>query len=385
MNHKVIYIFLSLTVIITLATGCQSSAITTSTVTTTPSHISGTPTYPFSTSLPVVLPSPEPTKSISGINPLTGLPPSDLSLLNRRPVVVKIENLPRNNRPQWGLSSADIVYEYHTEEGTTRFAAIFYGQNPEKIGPIRSARLFDIQLVQMYKGIFIFGSAYQLVFDQLKEADFADRLVIEGPNTYPALYRYDPDNHNFLLLDIQALQNVIDAYGIDNTPQTFEGMSFSEAIPENGLDISSIYIRYSGAIYNRWDYSPDTKKFIRFEDTEDDINRQEEKYAVLVDRTTQEPITADNVVMILAENYVVQSNIYDVRLIGKGKAYLARNGKLFEVTWARENQNDLLRLFDSANREIYLKPGHTWYEILSDPCVIEQEASAWRFTFIMPE
>ena len=84
-------------------------------------------------------PTVQPTPS-GPINPLTGLAPADPALLDRRPVLVKIENLPRSDRPQWGLSLADLVYEYHTEEGTTRFAAIYYGNNATQIGPVRDRK-----------------------------------------------------------------------------------------------------------------------------------------------------------------------------------------------------------------------------------------------------
>ena len=66
------------------------------------------------------------------INPLTGLS-TDPTFLDRRPILVKVSNLPRDVRPQSGLSRADIVYEYYTEEGTTRFIAIYYSQDAEQV------------------------------------------------------------------------------------------------------------------------------------------------------------------------------------------------------------------------------------------------------------
>ena len=92
------------------------------------------------------------------INPLTGLS-TDPKLLDRRPMIIKVSNLPRNVRPQSGLSKADIVYEYYTEEGTTRFSAIFLSQEAGQVGSVRSARFFDEHLVKMYNAWFVFGSA----------------------------------------------------------------------------------------------------------------------------------------------------------------------------------------------------------------------------------
>ncbi|HVM73206.1 MAG TPA: DUF3048 domain-containing protein, partial [Anaerolineales bacterium] len=53
------------------------------------------------------------------VDPLTGLKVADPALLQRRPMLIKVSNLPRNVRPQWGLSLADIVFEYYAEEGST--------------------------------------------------------------------------------------------------------------------------------------------------------------------------------------------------------------------------------------------------------------------------
>ena len=93
------------------------------------------------------------------VNPLTGLKVADPSLLERRPVTVKVSNFPREGRPHAGLSSADIVFDYYTGTGGDRFLAIFYGQDAEKVGPIRSGRFIDVQLVPMYQGILAMVSA----------------------------------------------------------------------------------------------------------------------------------------------------------------------------------------------------------------------------------
>ncbi len=103
-------------------------------------------------------PHPKSTRA-SDLDPLTGLKPDSPELLDRRPVIVKIQNLPRP-REQWGVSAADLVYEYYTEEGSTRFSAVFYGSNPDMVAPIRSARWFDMHLIRMYGANFVFGSAY---------------------------------------------------------------------------------------------------------------------------------------------------------------------------------------------------------------------------------
>lgn len=139
----------------------------TATQTPTPPPPTNTPT-PNETKAPAVIqlivhePTPVgygPADYPYNINPLTGLAVADPAILERRPMVVKITNYPRSVRPQSGLSRADIVYEYYMERGIPRFIAIFYGQDAEYVGPVRSGRFFDEHIFKMYDGVFVFGSA----------------------------------------------------------------------------------------------------------------------------------------------------------------------------------------------------------------------------------
>ena len=124
---KLLYVFLSLSVL--LAACGPTAPVTGPTPTETP-VASATPQPPTATPSPqpspTVLYPPEgygPSNFPSNVDPLTGMQAADPTLLDRRPLLIKVQNLPRNSRPQWGLSLADIVFEYYSEEGGTRFAA----------------------------------------------------------------------------------------------------------------------------------------------------------------------------------------------------------------------------------------------------------------------
>src|SRR5665213_2378732 len=95
--------------------------------------------------------------------PLTGLPdPSGLSV-KRPALTVKIENTPQA-LPQWGVDQADVVYEEIVNGGITRLAAVFNSQAPAKVGPVRSVRPTDTQVVFPLGGIFAFsgGAPYAI-------------------------------------------------------------------------------------------------------------------------------------------------------------------------------------------------------------------------------
>ncbi len=77
--------------------------------------------------------------------PLTGLPMADPSVAAHPAVVVKMDNSPWA-RPQVGINQADIVIELLVE-GITRFALVYGSQTPTTVGPVRSARSSDIDLL----------------------------------------------------------------------------------------------------------------------------------------------------------------------------------------------------------------------------------------------
>ena len=114
------------------------------------------------------------------VNPLTGLKVANPSLLERYPLAVKVQIFPRGQRPAWGISMADIVYDYYQNNGLTRFHAIFLGNDAAQVGPIRSARLLDGHLVNMYKSIFAFGSADRRILNRIFSNQYSNRLVLEG-------------------------------------------------------------------------------------------------------------------------------------------------------------------------------------------------------------
>lgn len=70
------------------------------------------------------------------VNPLTGLPVADPSLLQFPALLVSISHFPVEARPQAGLSFAPYVFEFYITEGATRFLTTFYGEFPSPEVPL---------------------------------------------------------------------------------------------------------------------------------------------------------------------------------------------------------------------------------------------------------
>ncbi|MBE0686124.1 MAG: DUF3048 domain-containing protein [Anaerolineaceae bacterium] len=400
---KKIFVAVIFLALLSLIVACQSTNVPTEVVETPgtptptalqPEPATPTPTLTFTPVSPTFTPTPKypeegygPTNFPEGVNPLTGLEVEDSSLLNRRPIIIKVQNLPRADRPHWGLSSADIVYEYYTEFGTTRFAAIFYGQDAEMVAPIRSARLFDFNVVRGYKGMFIFGSAYEGTYNRLINSEFANRLMIESANTAGVIYRIEPNTKNFEVADTSKVADYTQRMGIDNSQQDLDGMFFQLQAPVGGEVSDSIYVRFSGAIYNRWDYSSTTHTYSRFSDVENSIGPDDEVFEKLIDRANSKPIETENIAIIFVRHVDIDARptveVLDVSLLGTGEAYIARDGMVYEVTWSRPNEESVLTFLNADGSVFPLRPGNTWVEVMTlNGTAAKQTNGNYRFTLV---
>ena len=320
----------------------------------------------------------------SDINPLTGLS-TDPALLDRRPMLIKVSNLPREVRPQSGLSRADIVFEYYTEEGTTRFIAIYYGKDAEQVGSIRSARFFDEHIIRMYRGFFVFGSGDERVRDRLYGSGLNERLIVEWQVGCPALCRPDPLT-NYLMADTAALREYIHAQGISDERQGLEGMRFRMQAPDGGQAANQVYAWYSAVIYNRWDYDPPSGRYYRYVDVENTLEGQPEVYKPLREALGDVPISADNVVILLMPHdfYSISPEIVEIQFYRSGPAYAFRDGLAYELEWARPNENGVLQLFTKDGEAFPLKPGTTWFEVMGISTLFYPTEEHWRFEMRFP-
>src|ERR1035437_3500789 len=119
------------------------------------------------------------------VAPLTGRPDPGGSALTRSALTVKIENTPEA-LPQWGIEDADVVYEEIVNGGITRLAAIFNSQAPAKVGPVRSVRPTDTQVVWSLGGIFADSGGAAYAVDSIATAPVK---LVDEDSAGTAMYR----------------------------------------------------------------------------------------------------------------------------------------------------------------------------------------------------
>jgi hypothetical protein len=347
-----------------------------------------TPILPTET--PTATPIPPavgPSDFPKGVNPLTGLAVSDPENLERRPVAVKIQMFPRAGRPPWGISSADIVFDFVQNGGLTRFNALLYGNDVEQVGPIRSARLFDRNILEGYKTILTFGGAFKTVIDSLYSSPQWEYLVMEGSQNCPPMCRIEPEANNYLVADTVGLHEYIQGKGLEDDRQNLDGMTFDTITPEGGEPGTELSIRYSISAYNRWDYDPDTGRYLRFQDTQEDEGTGE-VLEPLIDRLNGQQVTADNVVVLFLGHNIdppYGPNVMQIGMFGEGDAIAFRDGQAYKVRWMRPQADSVVYLEFPDGTTYPYKPGITWYQVVGTSSQVTQgEEGNWRIVSKTP-
>jgi Protein of unknown function (DUF3048) N-terminal domain/Protein of unknown function (DUF3048) C-terminal domain len=328
----------------------------------------------------------------TSLNPLTGLPPSDPTLMERRPLAIKVANYPRYVRPQSGLTLADNVYEYYIEAGLTRFIAVFYGNDSEWVGPVRSGRYFDEHVQRMYHAYLVFKFADPRELGHFQASDFAPFLVVPSLGSCPPfrlrldrnIEVYNNSYFNTILWEDCVVKN-----GLENQRQSIRSGFFSESVPSSELLGTQMFTYYSADSYNYWLYRPETKQYVRYQETDDTRNDQPEKYDVLIDAVTATAVHASNVVFLLAyhtfsNTFDQEDEVYQIDLTGSGEAYVFRDGIGIPARWIRTNKDQPLLLTTLNGAPIYFRPGITFYEVLGGASYVDQDSGEWHFHHATP-
>lgn len=325
-------------------------------------------------------------------NPLTGLTAANPELLERRPIAVKITQFPRLVRPQSGLSLADVVYEYYIESGVTRFIAIFYGNDAEQVGPVRSGRFFDEHIARMYQAFFVFKYADPRVYDYYKDSDLKDYLVVPGNGACPPFVIGDTkrDTYNNIFFNTVKFKDCIARRkGVDNDRPPVRSSFFSTLPPLSDNHAERIYTRYSLDDYNYWQYVPEENRYQRYQEVDSLRQGKAPAYAPLTDALTGLPVMADNVVVLFvqhrfANKFDEEDEVYHIDMYGTGDAYVFRDGIAVEATWNRTQLDQPILLTSSLGAPIYLKPGITFYQVIGATSESWREGTDWRFNWQAP-
>ena len=331
------------------------------------------------------------------VNPLTGLVPINPLSLERRPIAVKIPNYPHSIYPQAGISKADQIFEYHLEQGLTRFFAIFYGNDALKVGPIRSGRNFDAHVVQMYNSAYVFNYAYREEGNEgldvlgYLESVLDERLFVNDPGGCTSWMCRDEslNTYNNLFGNTYNISELITQRGVENVRQDLATNLFTTLGGRGKESVSVINVNYSGYNYAYWQYNNGDQRYYRYQGNVDLIDDAKPEYILLTDANDGAPIVADNVIILYVPHKFLhkkgRSEVFDIQLIDQGEAWIFRNGSAFEAIWERREVNKPLYLRTPEGAPFPLKPGVTFFQVLHTRSEFYiQGEGEWTFKFVRP-
>jgi len=285
----------------------------------------------------------------------------DPAVLARRPLAIKISNHPVLVRPQSGLNSADLVFEHYVEAGFTRFTAVFYSHDADPVGSVRSGRLIDLEIPNMYDAAFAYSGSSGPVRLMFKESEFFNRLIsIDFGDA--GFYRVEePDRPlvHSLFTDTPTLRYLLVERGEEVPPHFQNGMTFRAEPISPGAPASSLEIQYQGT-NAYWGYDRGNGRYLRWSDGKPHL-----------DANTGEQLSFKNIIVVSAEH--VETNIIEdtggshsiqIQIWGEGPVSIFRDGQRFDGIWQRHDPHDMLTFTDKEGGPLPLAPGNSFFQIV---------------------
>lgn len=297
--------------------------------------------------------SPPPTEPAPAVAPLTGLTGDFDGRLDRPALFVKIDNV-EAARPPSGLSAADIVIEEQVEGNLSRLAAVFHSTDADPVGPVRSTRTTDLELVSLFgRPLFASSGGNASVLAQLAEADVVDiGHNVSGEGFERTSDRAAP--HNLFTSTPALYDKAPDDEDLAPPEPLFAYLDEGEPLPEGATPVGGVSLSFGGSEVSRFTWDETSGTWLR---------EQNGTPHVEADGTQLAP-----------ENVVVLEIAYDMsgqlgrsvphgELTGEGRAVVLTQGHAVEGTWSRASLDDPLILTGAGGETLELTPGRTFLEL----------------------
>ena len=294
-------------------------------------------------------------------NPLTGEGGYDESLLGNRPVMVVVENHPQA-RPQWGLTSSDIVFEMVAEGGITRMILMFADSSrlPDKIGPVRSTRHYFLDLAEGYDAIFTHFGQSTYAKTQLANHDI-DNINGYVDGSYFSRDRsrnVDSEHTAYTTKEwvLKAIENKeyrttlkegydnAFSFNVDGNRVLEDGSCVSATVSfSSSFTYTLNYDKQENVYYSSLNGNP----FVSSDGTQQNFQN------IVILYTNISAIAGDT------------KNRVDFDL-NEGHGTYISNGSYEAIKWEKGDSTDMLKLLDSEGEELKLNTGRTYIAICDD-------------------
>lgn len=287
------------------------------------------------------------TEPVATYNSLSGRVGTDGPVL-----VVKIDDTYQAH-PQIGLDEADVVYIEQVEGGLTRLAAVFSSVIPDRIGPVRSARISDIDILAQYGHVaFAYSGAQSKLLSVIQAANLQDLGAQRESST---IYvrdetRYAPFNM-ILRADLLMAKLRDESVAIDISKNI--GWNFALAAPPGGNPITSVNVKWPANSYTATWSSTQSRWLLS----------QNHKPDLAADGKQLGPTTlAIQMVSITPSAY--HDKFGGVTpfsaTVGQGDGFILRDGTSYPAKWSRLSANSGTTWTQIDGSSLPFAPGQVW-------------------------
>jgi hypothetical protein len=266
-------------------------------------------------------------------------------------LVVKIDDTTQAH-PQIGVEDADIVYIEQVEGGLTRLAAVFSSVIPQRIGPVRSARISDIEIMSQFGRVaFAYSGAQKKLLPVIASANLQD---LGAQRQSPTIFTTDPNRRQpyAMVLRADLLMQLVQEKNFQIDTAKNIGFEFG-ALPEGGAPTTKAVMNWPAATYSAT-WSVDEARWLLSHNNSIDIADS----GVVLGPST----LVVQMVSITASEY--RDKVGGVtplsQTVGTGKAYVLRDGQRFVTTWSRPSSESGTTITFTDGTIMNFAPGQIW-------------------------
>jgi len=268
-----------------------------------------------------------------------------------------------------GILSADFVYEFPMEESTNRFLAIFWSKKPVMVGPVRSLRVYFMDILPDTDSVINHigqattdaGRKYS-VFDaeNIDSIAYFSKYSIEhtecGTLQDKTLSEIGTPIEHTYFTNISTISNCIPA-SWEREPKNDPYLFKTDLEKDLRPVVSEVNIKLNNdenAIGSRWVYDPITNTYKRYQ------NDLEHKERELGQISTKNLILQEAII----ENVFDDEKHLTIDLIGEGNATVLIDGKVIKAKWIKSDRNSKTRYYNLSGEEIRFNRGKFWVNIV---------------------
>lgn len=338
---------------------------TTTTPPTTQTPVNTVPTDPS---------EPEDTQpELNYQHPLTGKALAEPML--QRPVAVMLNNIIAA-MPQHGVSQADILYEVLAEGGITRCIGIFTDlENLEKVGSIRSARKYFVQIAQGYDASYVHAGGSGEASNYLKtlknmdlDAGFSDTHFYRDQERINAGYSLEHTLFSSGEKILAYAQHCGVTTALDE--EKSYGMTFDDSKVIVGKSAKKVTVYFNmGGTPNAY-----TKSTAFTYDEKTKLYSAAQHGGNYIDGNSKETIAFRNVIALCTPTSL-QSDQYllTINTTGTGTGYFACNGQIVEINWSRKTVNDPFTFTLTNGNPVTFGVGATYIGVIPTGATVDWE------------